>query len=56
MKTDPGPGGFWKFGEFDQIKGAFNPWKNDGSYMAPFDRDVSLTYDLSYIKLLMSCY
>jgi hypothetical protein len=44
------PGGFWKLGGLDKIRGAQNIWK-DGKPMAPFDKKVSVT--LPYVAM---CY
>ena len=39
LRVDPGPGGFWDFGEFDRKQGYNNPWQG-ASRMAPFDQEV----------------
>ena len=39
LRVDPGPGGFWDFGDFDRKQGYNNPWQG-ASRMAPFDQEV----------------
>lgn len=52
LKIEPGEGGFWKFGEFEKTDSKmFNPWRSDGSHMAPFDREVGINEDLSFFVL-----
>ncbi|CAH1786670.1 unnamed protein product [Owenia fusiformis] len=47
LKVDPGPGGFWKFGEFDtRTPGSDNPWRN-GTRMAPFDKEMYLIINVA---------
>ena len=45
MRVDPGPEGFWKFGEFDQDlpDPDSNPWRTSPNKMAPFDKEVPIT-------------
>nr|KAG5688615.1 hypothetical protein BaRGS_033431 [Batillaria attramentaria] len=46
LKVDPGPEGFWKFSEFDQVDGLENPWAQ-GSHMAPFDQEYYLILNVA---------
>ncbi|XP_065664112.1 beta-1,3-glucan-binding protein [Hydra vulgaris] len=38
LNVSVGNEGFWKFGEFNKLENASNPWEN-GSKMAPFDQE-----------------
>ena len=41
LTVDPGPNGFWSFGEFDtKLPGVQNPWQHGENKMAPFDKEV----------------
>jgi hypothetical protein len=42
------PGGFWSLGDFHNIEGAQNIWK-DGKPMAPFDKKVIKCIVLAYV-------
>ncbi|CAH1786239.1 unnamed protein product [Owenia fusiformis] len=48
LHVDPGPDGFWKYGEFDErVPGSESPWKNAASKMAPFDKEFYLIMNVA---------